>query len=218
MNWSTNSTTKVTVELHDIIESGVDPWESVFIPSSYITPMLQFKVIDRYYFRQIGQETVGRFLHYFRSKASEIIPYYVEMFKTVEIMQGIQDPFGNVDVTETFEETRTGKETTDSSSEGSENGMNSAERRYSNTPQGKIENIDDYLTEATVESNVDNRSNKTTVLSNVGNEGTTRYTLTKKGNQGVNTYAHDMKEFRETIIRLEEMFIDEFADLFLKIY
>jgi hypothetical protein len=48
--------------------------------------------------------------------------------------------------------------------------------------------------------------------------GTTKHTYTKKGNQGVNTYAHDMKELRDTFLNIDMMIINELKDLFLQAY
>ena len=74
--------TKVTLELREIIESGINIWDFDY-PSYYQGDKkaeFEMKVIDHYYFRQIGQETVGRFLHYFRSKIREIMPLYIQRY------------------------------------------------------------------------------------------------------------------------------------------
>ena len=57
---------------------------------------------------------------------------------------------------------------------------------------------------------------------NVTNEGneTTRHTYTKKGNQGVNTYAHDMIEFRTSIIDVVDQIVNDsrIRELFMLVY
>ncbi len=40
-------------------------------------------IIDRFYFSEIGQETIDRFKHIFRVKMLAIMPYYNELYKTV---------------------------------------------------------------------------------------------------------------------------------------
>lgn len=236
--WKTTleNTSKLTIELRDVLAGGVDIW--AFDYPSYYTgaQKLAFeqKVIDHYYFRQIGQETVGRFLHMFRTKILEIMPYYVDMYKTVELMSNIEDPFGNVDITETFEQ-----ETTDSasgessatntgtgSSSGTQTSMENKEHRFSNTPQGNIANLDNYLTEAAQDENTiseTSESSSETSATSSGTSssesaGTVRHTLHRKGNQGVNTYAHDIIEFRKSIINVDMMVINELNELFLGIY
>lgn len=58
--------------------------------------------------------------------------------------------------------------------------------------------------------------------SNVTNEGseTTRHTYKKKGNQGVNTYAHDMNEFRTSIIDVVDQIMNDLRirELFMLVY
>lgn len=285
LNWYN---TKVTLELNDLIESGCKPWDFEY-PSYYQgdeKAAFEQKVIDHYRFRQIGQETPGRWLHYFRTRIREIMPYYIQLYKSQELMQSLDDPFGNVNVTETFEQTSTGERsgslnrntsgslessttgsldrstsgsldsTTTGSSEGTttgtENNTGSSAKKFSNTPQGSLDNLDNYLTEATVESaenekTTNGSSEETTQgtqkdtttgtqtdttqgtqtdtttgtqsdTTQDSESGTVRHTLTRKGNQGVNTYAHDMKELRETFLNIDMMIINELKDLFLMVY
>lgn len=268
------SNTKVTLELRDVLAS-VDVngqpfklWDFDY-PSYYqgdAKTAFEQKIIDHYLFHQIGTETVARFKHNFKTRIREIMPYYIQLYKSVEIMDKIEDPFGNVDVTETFEQsttdtssgtvntTETGTASNTNTETGRSNGEESTIRTdaktasenavhcFSNTPQGSISNIDNYLTEASKDSRDQNEDvsvngtvtteNETTVTNtgsgesshtNTGtteteNSGTVRHTLTRKGNQGVNTYAHDMIEFRQSFINVDMMVIGALRDLFLLIY
>ena len=232
--------TQVTVELREIVESGVNIWDFEY-PTFYTgadKTAFEKKVIDHYYFRQIGQETVGRWLHYFRSRIREIMPYYVQLYGTVKIMEELPSPFDNVDVTETYSEERTGTTTGTSSTTNTGTSTGKDEktathteehaRKFSNTPQGSISNLDSYLTEANVETADDgdtetvNSSANTSATSEGTASGTqterVEHTYTKKGNQGVNTYAHDMLEYRETLINIDMQIINELKDLFLMVY
>lgn len=248
--------TKVTVELRELVENGIDVWAFDY-PSYYKGEQkaaFEQKVIDHYYFRQIGQETPARWLHYFRARIREVMPYYIQLYESEALMHSIEDPFGNVDITETFEEERSvhstgtlNSETTGSSTDtttGSSSGTDTTtetltedkEHKYSNTPQGAISNLDSYLTEAAVDNNEtatqqEKESSASTQATSTGSasgtredssvgteEGTTRHTYTKKGNQGVNTYAHDMRELRETFLNIDLMIINELKDLFIQIY
>ena len=248
--WKTTleSTSKLTLELREVLAGGVDIWAFDY-PSYYKgAQKLEFeqKVIDHYYFRQIGQETVGRFLHMFRAKVREIMPYYIDMYKSVEIMHGLENPFDNVDMVETFEQqttdassgssnaTQTGNAlgTHSATSNDAKTGSEDKEHRFSNTPQGAIENLDSYMTEAsrdgtktseTINSTASAETASKTSATSEGSStsessGTVKHTLHRKGNQGVNTYAHDMIEFRKAIINVDEMVINELNCLFLGIY
>lgn len=298
------STTALTVELRELVENGVDLWD--FYYPSYYTGVekeaFERKVIDHYYFRQIGQETVGRFLHMFRTRIKEVMPYYIDLYKTVQIMHNIEDPFGNVDIVETFTQETTGSTSGESSgsltgnttgtsttsgtatgtstssetvSGTSTNKGNSSDaetkkedktttesklKKFSNTPQNYVGNLDHFMTEATVEDNTitdgvtstgsilkefsengttsstsegsgsnsstsegsgsteTNSSETSSATSSQETSGTVKHTLTRKGNQGVNTYAHDMIEFRKSIINIDMMVINELNDLFLGVY
>ena len=224
--------TGVTVELGRLVESGVNIWDFDY-PSYYKgeeKTAFEQKVIDHYRFRQIGQETTGRFLHSFRTRIREIMPYYIRLYESQELMDSIEDPFGNVNMTETFEQettgTRTGTSTTQSSSEasGTSEQSETREQRFSDTPQGKIENIDNYMTTATVEDNGISKEDTATSTGSASGtsedseSGTMKYTHTRKGNHGVNTYAHDMKEFREILLNIDMLIIRDLNDLFLMVY
>lgn len=248
--WNTPmySTSKLTVELREIVESGVNVWDFEY-PSFYSgddKTAFEQKVLDHYWFRQIGQETTGRFLHYFRARIREIMPYYIKMYESVEIMNQLDNPFDNVDIVETFEQTSSGtqsgtnSEKDSASASGSQKVSGSDSRtgsedkthKYSNTPQGSISNLDRYLTEGSVDENTstDNGTSEQSGTSesesssersgthSTTSEETLKHTYTKKGNQGVNTYAHDMNEFRTSIIDVDMMIINQLQDLFLAVY
>lgn len=262
--FGTMTPSRVTVELGKLVESGFQLWDFDY-PSYYKgeeKTAFEKKVVEHYYFRQIGQETPQRFRHYFQARIREIMPYYLQLYKSQEIMDAIDDPFGNVDVTETVRQTTSGERSGNASSENSNtmsaenstsktsNDVETFERdvdrtadattRKLDTTQGEISNLDKYLTEGekhneTVtdgekserESDVTETGSET-ASSSASGEGsethseshseTLEYTSTKKGNQGVNTYAHDMRELRETFLNIDMQIIEELADLFLLVY
>lgn len=237
---------------------------------------LNEKILNHYKYREIGFETVGRFLDELKIAMCEIMPYYNELFKSVEIMADLENPFDNVDVTETFEETRTenttsegtttneqnatGKQTVTGTQQSETNVSHSenstangtketdASHRVSDTPQNSVSNINNYLTEHVVDegnekttnsvnassndnSATESSDNSTTQTTNSADgtattegstemNGTTRHTFTKKGNQGVNTYAHDMNEFRTSIIDVVDRIIHDkrIAELFMLVW
>ena len=231
---------------------------------------LNDRLLNHYKYREIGQETIGRFLDELKITMGEIMPRYNELFKTVEIMAELPSPFDNVDVVETFEEQKTNTSTSDtttgSTTSGTSNdstqttgtaedstqttGTASSHNKHVNskTPQEGIsipaEGIDtvNYADEAqwnkdtsttggtstsngsTSGSSTSNGSTSETSegSANVINEGseTTKHTYTKKGNQGVNTYAHDMNEFRTSIIDVVDQIVNDrrIRELFMLVY
>lgn len=167
---------KLTVELGDLVKSGFDPFN--FDYPSYYTgdekTAFEQKIIDHYYFRQIGQETPERFRHYLKCKMREIMPYYIQRYESVAIMaagiaSGEINPLENYSMIEegTTEDastaTRTGTGTTESTGSGNtsvtgsgnvSNTINSTEK-FSDTPQNNLSNLDNYLTNATIKNNTE---------------------------------------------------------------
>ena len=235
--WKTtlNETSRLTVELRDIVDNGensVDIWAFDY-PTFYEGEQkkaFEQKVIDHYYFRQIGSETVGRFLHQFRTKVREIMPYYIQLYNSEKYMDELEDPFATVNYTETYSETSSGTSSdvtnTTTSTESEDNRTESVDNvnKYSKTPQGSISNLDNYLTEATLNDTSSNENVNVTAsgsgesTSTGTSSGTVEHTLTKKGAMGVTTFGHDMIEFRQTFLNIDMLVINELNDLFLKIY
>lgn len=240
------SNSKVTLELRDVLSmkdengSPFKLWDFDY-PSFYegaAKTEFEQKVIDHYLFHQIGVETVARFKHNFKTRIREIMPYYIQYYKSVETMNAIDDPFGNVDIVETFEQsstdTATGVNTESATSDvtavktDEKTASDNAEHKFSDTPQGSIQNLDMYMTEASVDSRTavetdtstetNTATGSNTATSEASSTGTITHTLTRKGNQGVNTYAHDMNELRQSFINVDMMVIGALRDLFLLIY
>lgn len=213
LNWSN---AKVTVELRELVENGVDIWAFDY-PSYYKgdeKTAFERKVIDHFYFRQIGQETVGRFLHYFRSKIREIMPYYIDLYSSVDLFKSIPDPLQSYDLTETFNKSGNSS----SSTEGTSSQFDSVQnvRKYSDTPQGNISNIENHMSEATKEDNTVNTEGSSS--SSAEGSETEEYTLRRFGNIGVQPLGDEIKKLRDAYINIDMMIINELNDLFLKVY
>lgn len=211
---------------------------------------LNQRLLNHYKYREIGFETVGRFLDELEITMCEIMPRYNELFKTVETMAELPSPFDNVDVTETFEQEQSNTSTSEGSSTNQQSGSHTStatgstemtannKRLTADTPQDQIsvptKDIDGvtYASEAewneSLSQGTDNRQesgssegtaeNSSTASSE--STGTLKHTFTKKGNQGVNTYAHDMNEFRTSIIDVVDQIINDqrIQELFMQIY
>lgn len=238
--WPLNyDNTGVTVELGAIVDSGVDVWAFEYpVPKAVIeyngkTATVPFdkkafeqKILDHYRFRQIGQETVGRWLHYFRTRIREIMPYYVQLYEFEAKWFNVDDPLESYNLVETFEESSqgSGTQTTSGSSENTSETTGTTEniRKHSDTPQGEIENLDDYMSEATRENGTQTGgatvSGSDSSESTSENTGTTTHTLTRRGNIGVQPLGGEVKNIREAFINIDQMVINELKDLFLQVY
>lgn len=199
---------------------------------------LNARLLNHYKYREIGFETVGRFLDELRITMAEIMPRYNELLKTVVTMADLPSPFDNVDVVETFEEERKENATSETSGTAKDtttttNDVTSDNKQVqTQTPQGNIniaaKNIDTVPYADQVNWGKDNSNSNGSSTSNgetaanSSNEstGTTKHTFTKKGNQGVNTYAHDMLEFRTQIIDVVDQIVNDprIQELFMLVY
>lgn len=248
--------TGVTIELGELLDSGFQLWGFDY-PSYYEgekKTAFEQKVVDHYRFRQIGQETPARFRHYFQTRLREVMPYYIQMYKLQEKVDEIEDPLESYNLTETYTQDKTGAgsiqgRTTDSTESNTTNTGESETtgqtgkdttrnntRKFSNTPQGSIQNLDDHLTEATIETGGDSEdltaheqvSNESTQHGTVTGSGTsetttqdtenTQYTLTRKGNIGVQPLGSEIRDIRNSFINIDLMVIESLADLFLMVY
>lgn len=235
--------TGVTVELRDIVESGVKVWDFDYpVPRSEINyngkrctvdfnkDTFEKKVLDHYWFRQIGQETVGRFLHYFRARIREIMPYYVQLYEFDAKFRNIDDPLESYNLMETFQQQTSGQGSVSGTSASELHNVSTTNvfadktSKFSDTPQGTIENLDTHLTNATVEESSDSNdttqegSSSGTTSQESSDSGTTSHTLTRKGNIGVQPLGGEVMNIRSAFINIDMQIIDELKDLFLQVY
>lgn len=223
--------TGVTVELRELIESGIDIWDFEYpAPASVVEyngktakvpfdkTAFQQKIIDHYYFRQIGQETPGRWLHYFRSRMREIMPYYVQLYEFEAKWFNVDDPLESYNLTETFEQEHSDSGTASGTSSRESSGDSSSTRKFSNTPQGNITNLEKYMTEATQEELATEENTSESSSGTSENSGMVSHTLTKRGNIGVQPLGSEVRDIRQAFINIDAMVINELKDLFLQVY
>lgn len=207
---------------------------------------LNNKIINYYKYYEIGFETIGRFIEELEVTMNEIMPKYNQMYKSVDIMNDIEDIFGNVDMVETFEETTSGSVSGESNGTSNGNATSTSDttstiNNYNKnvetqTPQGNISKLNTEInsvdhadkitwnhttsTDSGSTTGSDTTSSESTSSTTSESSGTTTHTSTRKGNQGVNTYAHDMLEFRKLFENIEQDIIHDsrLRELFMLVY
>lgn len=195
---------------------------------------LNKRILDHFKYREIAFETVGRFIDELRITLNEIMPFYYQLYKTEDVMNGLDDIFGNLDVVESFTETNstTGNatSTSTSSSESEASSDNYDKSVSSDTPQSQLsisnKDIDtvDYANNVTWANSTgsDEASSSSTASGTTENSttGNIQHTLTRKGNQGVNTYAHDMGELRNIFMNITRDILENprLQELFMMVY
>lgn len=186
-----NDSEHVTIELREVVKDSdiFDRCDPFPIWNEDHRGELEKKIIEHYYFRQIGFETVGRFIFQLNVRLREIMPRYIQLYKTTIYKY---NPIENYNMEEEGTDTRKA------------NGETLG--KYSETPQGEIENVINgkYLTNAT------HGTDKT--------EGEEKHKFSRHGNIGVTTTQQMIEQERKIIIDLDMMIIDELKDLFLGVW
>jgi hypothetical protein len=207
---------KYTTQLRSLIDGGYDifaGWDFDIFDNAY-TGVLKTKIIDRYYFREIGFETAEQFKHFLKMKMNEIMPYYNELYRSALIMQDPNfNPLNNLNTTTS--ETRT--TSSESLGSGSSQSTNSDTNKttFNDTPQAKLQDLD-YATELT-ESEAEGTSGASTTSEGTINS-TDEYIQTVTGSGGMRYPADIIIEWRKAFINIDVLILDELNTLFMNIY
>lgn len=170
-------------------------------------------ILRHFYTMEIGEETYGLWKLRLEDRMNQIMPYYVGLFKSAAMEY---DPLIDVDLKETLDEDTTAHNDSsnsntssgsqnditssqtvtdeDSSNEASRSGQSTSNRtseditknKYSDTPQGSIQNLenDTYLTNASINSS--NASDETIDTSSDSNSGSTSRDINVVGSGALN--------------------------------
>lgn len=218
---------RYTVELRDVIENtSREEVESFFTDynlEDYLTPQeiavieergtwskekLARKIVDHYYMREIGLETIGLFKLKAKVAMQEIMEEKLPLIYSAAIKY---DPLVNVDYTEDYDSASSNNQS--GKSKGNTSGLNVA----SDTPQGQI-NKQAILAGSYASSTGANESeSQTEDITN--SNGSQTYTKHVKGNSGVSATAQKMvQQYRENIIMIDRDIIKDLSSLFMGIY
>jgi len=170
------------------------------------------KIVDHYYMRESGLETIGLFKHYAKVIMQELMEEYLPLIYSASIQY---DPLVNVDYTETFNRQAENNGESNSTSNNSSSGIVVG----SNTPQGQITKANvlrgDYASSTSANENEANIKDNTTTSGNTNEE----YIKKVKGNSGVSATAQKMVlQYRENIIAIDRKIIKELNVLFMGLY
>lgn len=210
---------KYTVELRRIIESRGEEevlgWFMDYELTDYLTQeeinvimergtwskeKLAHKILDHYFMREIGFETVGLFKHQAKVAMQEIMEEKLPLIYSSAIKY---DPLVNVDFTEEYTGQNAGNSTSNS------NGLTVA----SDTPQGEIRKSEILAGKYATSTSATDMDDTTATT------GSESYTKRTKGNSGVSATAQKMVEqYRENIIMIDRDIIKDLGSLFMSIY
>ena len=180
-----------------------------------IKQSFESKFIDRYMFNEIGFETVARFKHFLKERLNSIAPYYKQLYQTELESKNIKFLL-NKDLTETFERVieNDGNNSTDMLS--NDNGTQKSKESYLENGNADLGLNEGNLTGVS-ETSQNNTSNGST-STNYENNQNEKTKLVSQGNIGVTSSAELLKQWREVLINIDNMIIEECRDLFMTIY
>lgn len=162
------------------------------------------KIVDHYFMREIGQETIGLFKHYAKVEMQELMEEYLPLIYSASIDY---DPLINVDYTETFERTAN----VENGGSANSSGLGVA----SDTPQGQISKASilagNYATSTSASEN-ETESSSTS-------DSEEEYTKHVRGNSGVSATAQKMiEQYRNNIRAIDREIIQKLEPLFMGLY
>lgn len=202
-----------TITIQTLINNGFDfQLDKYPIFDENYRETLNNKILNHYFDAEIGFETAPLFRHYLLAKLNEIMPLYNIMYeKQKDLLENI---FGNVNLTETFE----GENNINTNSNSNSNGSGNSKNLFQDTPQGELDttsiNNQKWATNLSLnENSVHNEVNDTS-LSN----GTNNYIKKIIGNNGGKYNIELLKEIQNSIINIDIMVINELQDLFMGIF
>ena len=206
---------RYTTELRFIVQNTsleeVEAWFKDYELSDYLTAQeiaiindrgtwtkdkLASLIVQHYWMREIGLETVELFKHQAKVAMAEIMEEKAPLIYSASLQY---DPLVNVDFTETYTE--------NTSQDGNADGLNV----NSDTPQGQISKTSiltgNYATSTGASEGTSH------------SEGTQTYTRKQKGNSGALTTAQALvRDYRKTIIMINRDIIKDLSPLFMNIY
>lgn len=180
--------------------------------ASYRDP-LNRKIINHFWNREIGLETISMFTFNLRRKMWEIMPLYNQVYKSTQIEF---DPLSTYNLTTVREDT--GEETgATNGSTGTTANTNSASRTVnSDTPQTQLSQDEDYATSGTDANSSTVASNSGTQTSNSSRNNTLNGNSHTTGYQG--SAADLLLKYRATLLNTDMMVIAELNELFFGLY
>ena len=193
-----------TLELRTILKSR-DIFKSIEynLYNNELKPIFEEKFIKRFYFREIGVETVSRFLINLEQTLNEIMPYYKQLYDTTLLKYDI---LNNSEVIEeiTREIKKDGKSLI--------LGSNTSKGTSFDTP---ITSTNSYRSRPSfINEGVDNIDTKNQ------SEGNTTENFTRKfKNNQSNVSKQDLiLKQRELIVNIDKMILDDLEILFMQVF
>lgn len=220
-----------TITLGSIVENGFDIGLNDYpIFDEDYRETLNAKILSRYWFREIGQETPELFKRFLNRRMNEIMPYYNVLYKE---LQGGLDMTKNINMM--TESTSTSQATSDRDNRHDETVNSSATAKTStdsngrtlnsSTPQMQLSGNDDYATALTDTNSVtssdssssDSSGRRLQEIDKLSSTGTDSYVQKVQGLTGL-TGAQAFAQLAQSLMNIDVMILEDLAPLFFGLY
>jgi hypothetical protein len=175
--------------------------------------ILNTKIKRRFFMEEIGQETPEQFIHQMNMRMHEIMPYYNQLYKS-ELLAF--DPLLSMKIKTTSD--GTGQQEVENASESAMKSDNVQNGKVTNfaTPQTKLSEDEYYATSAAKSENNAGTESESNESANTNASSQEHRESLTEGYQGSASVL--LQEFRETIINIDLMIIENLTDLFMGLW
>jgi len=222
---------RYTVEYGTVYDSGfqalIDGLASYPIYDESHRAELNQKIYNRYRFREIAFETAAMFTHYFITLLNEIMPYYNELYRSAALdYEILQDADYYEDEGVQSQTASTGSASTTSHGQSTAGTTSHDATAHSDTPQGSFDfsavTNNEYLSDATVSdstgSSTGTTSDSSTSNTSMNGSGASQRQRHVHGKFPGKTYQELVKDFRDLILNIDKMILDELNVCFMGVY
>jgi hypothetical protein len=168
-------------------------------------------ILNNYMMRRIGYETLTAFKIALNVKLNSIMPIYNKMFDSLENWNLFND---GENITRNVTRGETTTDTSNSSLNTTLNSNTRDDNRFSDTPQGRLSDIENgtYMTDYTLNQNTSSSTSNSTQnnTENGSKSGSESETIIRTPEDKLSLY----KEFQNNIKSIYQLIFDELDDLF----
>lgn len=173
-------------------------------------PILNGKIVDEYWNREIGVETIDNFKLVLRRKMQQIMPYYNKLYES-ELIEF--DALSTMDINSVSEGAVEANETANGTNVASSENTSGSRVVNSDTPQTQLAGMGDYATSGT------DANSKADVTSNAEQNSTSESNTATNSNNRVTGFqgaASDLIiKFRNAQINLDTLILADINDCFM---
>jgi hypothetical protein len=175
--------------------------------------VLNQKIVERYFNREIGMETIDMFQFALRRKMNEIMPYYNKLYCTEKLNY---DPLSTMDITTKANSTNVEDATAEALNNSTSNTDSGSRSVQSTTPQTMLSGLEDYASSAadvTSDSDVSSES----IQDSTANTTTTADAESHVyGYQGIP--ANLIMAYRASLLNIDLMILADIEECFMLVW